>query len=97
MTQTQHTPEAFYFDPDFRSNSHPKNPTEPYCCRCQRNVDITKAIPVSINDETWMAVEGHDRHEEIRTNFYANQVGLVYNGWIGKDCRAAIAKATGAA
>lgn len=79
--------DAFCYDPDFRSKTHPRKPLEPYCCRCHQNVDITKAIAVSINDETWMAVVGHDRHEEIRTNYNGpHTLKLVTNGWIGKDC-----------
>ena len=79
--------DAFYFDPDFRSKTHPRDPKAPYCIRCQQNLDTTKAVAVSFNDETWMAVVGHDRHEEIRTNFNGpHTLGLVANGWIGKDC-----------
>lgn len=78
--------DAFYFDPDFRSKTHPRDPKAPYCIRCQQNLDTSKAIAVSFNDETWMAVVGHDRHEEIRTNLAPHLRGLVCNGWIGKDC-----------
>jgi hypothetical protein len=87
------TQEAFYFDPDFRkTHIHPRDPKKPYCCRCQMNVDPAKAIAVTCNDETWMALEGHDRHDELRTNFNPQARDLVYNGYIGRDCRRAIAK-----
>ena len=89
------TNEPFYYDPEFRSKIHPKDPTKPFCCRCQQNVDPEKAIPVSVNDESWQAVEGHDRHEEIRTNFHPHQKKLVYNGYIGRDCRRALQKEEG--
>lgn len=78
--------DAFYFDPGFRSKTHPRDPKAPYCIRCQQNLDTSKAIAVTFNDETWLAVVGHDRHEEIRTNFAPHLKDLVLNGWIGKDC-----------
>lgn len=96
-TEVKHTPgEAFYYEPDFRSKVHPRDPKKPFCCRCQQNVDPSKAIPVSVNDESWMAIEGHGRHEEIRTNFNPQAKRLVYDGYIGRDCRAAISKARSA-
>lgn len=82
----------FYYEPDFRSKIHPRKPSEPFCCRCQQNVDPAKAIAVSVNDESWMAIEGHDRHEEIRTNFNPQCKKLVYNGYIGQDCMKALKK-----
>lgn len=94
MTITQHTQGAFYYDPDFRkSHIHPRDVKKPYCCRCQMNVDPEKAIAVTINGETWMALKGHDRHEELRTNFNAPAKDLVCNAYIGRDCYAAVAKA----
>lgn len=74
--------DAFDFDPDYRRD--PKDFNEPYCCHCQRNLDPSTAIPVTINDETHIAVPGHDRIEEIRTNFKHDNMTL--NAWIGKDC-----------
>ena len=85
----------FYYEPDFRSKVHPKDPTTPFCCRCQQNVDPDKAIAVSVNDEEWIAIEGHDRHDEIRTNWAPQQKKLVYNGYIGRDCYAALKTAKG--
>lgn len=82
----------FYYDPDFRSKVHPRNLKKPFCCRCQQNVDPEKAIPVSVNDETWMALEGHDRHEEIRSNYNSQCLKLVYNGYIGRACYASLIK-----
>lgn len=77
--------DAFYYDPDFRkSHIHPKDWKKPYCVRCMQNLDTSKAIPITHNSETWMAVVGHDRIEEIRTNY--NHDDLTLNGWIGKDC-----------
>lgn len=88
----------FYYDPDYRkTHIHPKDPKKPYCCRCQQNVDVNKAIPVTINEETFMAIEGHNRHEEIRTNFNPQSVDLVFNSYLGKDCRKVLARATGKA
>lgn len=85
--------EPFYYDPDYRkTHIHPRDPNKPYCCRCQMNIDITKAIPVTINEETYMALEGHNRHEELRTNFNKNANKLVLNSYIGRDCRAALTK-----
>ena len=87
MTSEQKEREAFYYDPDFRhTNTHPKDPTAPYCLRCQHNVDVTKAVEVTANEETWEALLGHNRHEEIRTNFNPQCKGLVINGYLGKDC-----------
>lgn len=84
---------AFYYDPDFRrTHIHPKDVTKPYCCRCMQNVDVNKAIAVTINEETWMAVIGHDRHEEIRTNFAPQCRDLVINSYLGKDCYKALMK-----
>ncbi len=79
--------EAFYYDPDFRfTHTHPKDASKPYCLRCQHNVDVRKAIAVTANEETWMCLEGHDRHEELRTNFNPQAKGLVTNSYLGKDC-----------
>lgn len=79
--------DAFSYDPDFRSRVHPKKPLEPYCCRCQQNVNVETAVPVTINEETWMAVEGHGRDKEIRTNFNTPLTfDLTHNGWLGPDC-----------
>lgn len=74
----------FFYDLDFRRD--PKDASKPYCMRCQQNVDINKAVPVSVNEETWMAIKGHDLHEEIRTNFAPQCRDLVSNQYIGKDC-----------
>ncbi len=84
--KTDPAPEPFYYEPDYRSKTHPRDLKKPYCCRCQQNVDISKATPVTINEETFMAIEGHDRHEEIRTNHNPQCRHLVSNGYIGKDC-----------
>ncbi len=81
------TDKPFYYGPDFRkSHIHPREVTKPYCCRCQMNVDATKAIPVTINEETWMALEAHNRHEELRTNFNPQAKDLVSNSYLGRDC-----------
>lgn len=82
---------TIFYDPDFRRG--PKYSSKPYCMRCQQNVDITKAVPVSVNEETWMAIEGHDRHEEIRTNLSPQCRDLVSNQYIGRDCMKIITKA----
>ena len=89
MTNKTLPADAFSYDPDYRSKVHPRDPKKPYCCRCQQNLNVEKAIAiaVTINEETFMAVKGHDRHEEIRTNFNPPQVtNLVSNGYMGKDC-----------
>jgi hypothetical protein len=80
------SPEAFRYDPDFRSRIHPKDYHSPFCCRCQRNLDTSKAVAVTINEETFMALMGHGRAQEIRTNFNPGREDLCGDSWIGKDC-----------
>lgn len=84
--------DAFYYDPDYRSRVHPRDITAPYCCRCQRNLDTSKAVAVTINEETMMAVIGHGRAEEMRTNFNPQCASLTGDAWIGKDCLAKLKK-----
>ncbi len=79
-------PEPFYYDPDYRSRVHPRDWKRPYCCRCQQNLDTSKAVAVTINEETMMALIGHGRAEELRTNSHPQCRKLVSDGWIGKDC-----------
>jgi len=78
------TLEAFDYDPDFRRD--PKDWQKPFCCRCQQNLDMKKAIAVTINEETFTLVIGHGREEEIQTNFNHQAKHLCNNAWIGKDC-----------
>lgn len=74
---------AFFYDPDFRREP----PREgAYCHTCQRPVNVKTAVAVSVNEETWMAIEGHGNHEAIRTNFAPQCRNLVLDAYIGTDC-----------
>jgi hypothetical protein len=88
MTSTDSAP--FCYDPDYRSRVHPKDHTKPFCCRCQHNIDTSKAIPVTINEESLMAVIGHGRSEELNPN--PNHPESTWDTWIGKDCLARLKK-----
>jgi len=90
MTQAQHTP--FGYEPDFRRM--PADVSKPFCIRCQKNVNTAKAIAVTVNEEKWVAVEGHNNHALVQGN---TTPSMVQNLYIGKDCMAAIAKAGGEA
>ena len=92
--ETKHAPTPWFYDPDFRrSHIHPKDVMKPYCAVCQQNVDPDKAVKVTVNEETWMAVEGHDKAELVHG---ASNRGIS-NHYIGRDCYSALAKACGEA
>ena len=49
---------AFYLDPDFRRDAPEEGP---YCVRCQKRIaDISKAVHVTVDWNTWMVTEGGD-------------------------------------
>jgi hypothetical protein len=73
---------AFCYDPDFRRS--PKDPRKPYCCRCQQNVNSNTAVAVTINEETWMAVEGHGNPDPVSRPDHKNKV--IGDAYLGKDC-----------
>lgn len=80
------------FSPDFRRE--PKNPSNPYCCVCQKNVDEKTAIAVTVNWESWTFANGHNQFAAVHNSKTSNKV--IGNEYMGRDCYANTMKAEAA-
>jgi hypothetical protein len=65
------------------------DPKKPYCERCGREIkDTTKAVPVTMNCDTFEVFLGHD----VETGYYDQRVlpnpelGVIGNTYLGNDC-----------
>jgi hypothetical protein len=84
-TETE-KPLVWELDPDFRRDA-PAHPI-PYCAKCQRKVDTTKANRVWVNWETWSA--SNDRESVVYSGsggkVFKHVDGVISEEWIGPDC-----------
>jgi hypothetical protein len=65
------------------------DPKTPYCERCGREIkDMTKAVPVTMNCDTFEVFLGHD----VETGYYDQRakpypkLGVIGNTYLGSDC-----------
>lgn len=69
--------EIYRFSPDFRRDD-PKKLC--FCAHCYRDIkDQSKAVPVTVDWNTWQAIEGHD-NEKLFPNYPSKEIGNEYFG-----------------
>lgn len=93
MSTESETAKAWELDPDFRRDA-PKHPI-PYCAKCQRKVDITKAHRVWVNWETWTVSLERDLvvYSQGSKGPTKHVDGVIGEEWIGPDCWKVLMKA----